>query len=123
MEVGGQAVIEGVMMKNGPKISVAVRLPNGKIKLKKETHNSIVNRYKALKKQAPLPPIPGSKKTGVQLKKEELDRLKTKIETLIAKIAPLKNKAHTRNQGTLQSKTKLNELRDQLVRLWTGVDP
>ncbi len=36
MNVGGQAVIEGVMMRNREKYAVAVRLPNGKIKVKKE---------------------------------------------------------------------------------------
>ena len=36
MEVGGQAVIEGVMMRNKEKYAVAVRLPNGKIKVTKE---------------------------------------------------------------------------------------
>ena len=34
--IGGQAVIEGVMMKNKEKLAVSVRLPNGKIKTKKE---------------------------------------------------------------------------------------
>ena len=36
MQVGGQAVIEGVMMRNKEKFAVAVRLPNGNIKIKKE---------------------------------------------------------------------------------------
>ncbi len=36
MEVGGQAVIEGVMMRNKEKYAVAVRLPSGKIKVMKE---------------------------------------------------------------------------------------
>jgi len=36
-QVGGQAVIEGVMMRNKEKYAVAVRLPNGKIKAVKET--------------------------------------------------------------------------------------
>ena len=36
MDVGGQAVIEGVMMRNREKYAVAVRLPSGKIKVKKE---------------------------------------------------------------------------------------
>lgn len=36
MEVGGQAVIEGVMMRNKEKYAVAVRLPNGEIKIKTE---------------------------------------------------------------------------------------
>lgn len=37
MEVGGQAVIEGVMMRNKERFAVAVRLPNGEIKIKKDT--------------------------------------------------------------------------------------
>jgi len=36
MEVGGQAVIEGVMMRNKEKFAVAVRLKNGEVKVKKE---------------------------------------------------------------------------------------
>jgi len=36
MEVGGQAVIEGVMMRNKEKFAVAVRMPDGRIKLKKD---------------------------------------------------------------------------------------
>lgn len=36
MQVGGQAVIEGVMMRNKNKFAVAVRAPNNEIKVKKE---------------------------------------------------------------------------------------
>ncbi|PIN75568.1 hypothetical protein COV17_03765 [Candidatus Woesearchaeota archaeon CG10_big_fil_rev_8_21_14_0_10_36_11] len=36
MNVGGQAVIEGVMMRNKDKFAVAVRAKNGEIKIKKE---------------------------------------------------------------------------------------
>ncbi len=36
MNIGGQAVIEGVMMRNKERFAVAVRLPNGKIKVKRE---------------------------------------------------------------------------------------
>ncbi len=36
MNIGGQAVIEGVMMRDKEKFAVAVRLPNGKIKVKRE---------------------------------------------------------------------------------------
>ncbi len=35
--IGGQAVIEGVMMKNGSKYAVAVRKPNNEIEIKKNT--------------------------------------------------------------------------------------
>ena len=34
--IGGQAVVEGVMMKNKDKIAIAVRKPNGRITVKKE---------------------------------------------------------------------------------------
>ena len=36
MNIGGQAVIEGVMMRNKHRMAIAVRLPNGKIKIKTE---------------------------------------------------------------------------------------
>lgn len=39
MKIGGQAVIEGVMIRNKEKFAVATRLPNGKIKVKKEKNN------------------------------------------------------------------------------------
>lgn len=41
MHLGGQAVIEGVMMRNKEKFSVAVRLPNGKIKVKTEKSSTL----------------------------------------------------------------------------------
>ncbi len=36
MNIGGQAVIEGVMMRNQEKLAIAVRLPNGAIKVRKD---------------------------------------------------------------------------------------
>ena len=39
--IGGQAVIEGVMMKNGEKYAVAVRRPDGEIEIKKGTYAGI----------------------------------------------------------------------------------
>ncbi len=41
MDVGGQAVIEGVMMRNKERFAIAVRLPNGKIKVKKEKNTPL----------------------------------------------------------------------------------
>ena len=46
--VGGQAVIEGVMMRSPQYVSVAVRRPNGKIALKREPYTSWTKRYKWL---------------------------------------------------------------------------
>lgn len=36
MHIGGQAVVEGVLMRNQERFSIAVRLPNGKIKTKRQ---------------------------------------------------------------------------------------
>lgn len=42
--IGGQAVIEGVMMKNGREYAVAVRKPDGEITVCKETYEGITGR-------------------------------------------------------------------------------
>jgi len=39
--IGGQAVIEGVMMRSPHYYSVAVRKPNGKISVKKRGNNTV----------------------------------------------------------------------------------
>src|SRR3989344_3698825 len=46
--IGGQAVIEGVLMKNGSKVAIAVRTPEGKIKIQRKSHISITKKYKNL---------------------------------------------------------------------------
>jgi len=46
IQVGGQAVIEGVMMRSPDRVSVAVRRPDGKIVLKSDPYISISKRYK-----------------------------------------------------------------------------
>lgn len=46
--IGGQAVIEGVLMKNGNSIAIAVRKQNNKITVKKETLNPLSKRFKIL---------------------------------------------------------------------------
>lgn len=43
--IGGQAVMEGVMMKNKDQYAVAVRKPNGEIIVEKKEHKSISDRY------------------------------------------------------------------------------
>ena len=45
MQVGGQAVIEGVMMRSPGYISVAVRKNNGKILVKREPYLSFLKKY------------------------------------------------------------------------------
>jgi len=46
IQVGGQAVLEGVMMRSPEFVTVAVRKPDGKILLKKEAYLSWTKRYK-----------------------------------------------------------------------------
>ena len=46
--IGGQAVVEGIMMKNKDEYAVAVRMTDGKIVLKKETFESVVKDKKIL---------------------------------------------------------------------------
>ncbi|MDU4960867.1 MAG: DUF1385 domain-containing protein [Sporomusaceae bacterium] len=48
--IGGQAVIEGVMMKGPSHIATAVREPSGTIALRKETVTTLGDRYPLLKK-------------------------------------------------------------------------
>lgn len=40
--IGGQAVLEGIMMKNKDKYAVAVRKPNGEIEVEVDTYHSII---------------------------------------------------------------------------------
>ncbi len=47
--IGGQAVLEGIMMKNGPKYAVAVRKPDGEIEIKVEEYKSWVKWEKLTK--------------------------------------------------------------------------
>ena len=48
--IGGQAVIEGVMMKNNVRYAVAVRKPDGEIEVTTDTYKSVVGKYTALTK-------------------------------------------------------------------------
>ena len=42
--IGGQAVIEGVMMKNKDRYAVAVRKPDGEIEVTTDTYKSVVGK-------------------------------------------------------------------------------
>ena len=50
LSVGGQAVIEGVMMRGPHKVAVAVRQPDGEIAVDVDPVNSIRDKYPILKK-------------------------------------------------------------------------
>ena len=47
-KVGGQAVLEGIMMRSGEKLALAVRTDDGKIKIKNSTFTSIRKKHKIL---------------------------------------------------------------------------
>ena len=42
--IGGQAVLEGVMMKNKEKYAVAVRKPDGEIEVEVETYQGLARK-------------------------------------------------------------------------------
>lgn len=48
LNIGGQAVIEGVMMRSPDRVATAVRTPNGEILVKSEPYKSLAQRYKPL---------------------------------------------------------------------------
>ena len=48
LNVGGQAVIEGVMMRSKDKVATAVRIPSGEILIKTQDYLPITKRYKFL---------------------------------------------------------------------------
>jgi uncharacterized protein YqhQ len=48
MPVGGQAVIEGVMMRSPERIATAVRRSNGEVEIKLQEYQSLIQRYKWL---------------------------------------------------------------------------
>ena len=50
LNVGGQAVLEGVMMRSPQALAVAVRLPDGSVVLKDEPFISLTARYPLFKK-------------------------------------------------------------------------
>lgn len=56
MQVGGQAVLEGVMMRAPGMVATAVRRASGDILIKREPHTSITERYPLLK----LPVVRGA---------------------------------------------------------------
>ncbi|MFQ5498403.1 MAG: DUF1385 domain-containing protein [Candidatus Zixiibacteriota bacterium] len=49
LNIGGQAVIEGVMMRSADLVATAVRIPNGQILVKTEPYRPLSSRYKLLK--------------------------------------------------------------------------
>ncbi len=47
--IGGQAVLEGIMMKNGEQYAIAVRKPDGEIEVEVDTYHSVIHGSSLLK--------------------------------------------------------------------------
>jgi len=47
--IGGQAVLEGIMMKNGEQYAIAVRKPDGEIEVDVDTYHSVIHGSRLLK--------------------------------------------------------------------------
>lgn len=47
--IGGQAVLEGIMMKNGEQYAIAVRKPDGEIEVEVDTYHSVIHGSRLLK--------------------------------------------------------------------------
>ena len=47
--IGGQAVIEGIMMKNADTYATAVRKPDGTIAVEKDTYEGLAKKFKVLR--------------------------------------------------------------------------
>ena len=65
--IGGQAVIEGVMMRNANAVATAVREPSGTITVKNEKIISIAERFPILKK-----PLKNTTDSAVSIRGMEL---------------------------------------------------
>lgn len=106
-KVGGQAVLEGVMMKSGDNVALAVRKEDGTIALKKSTHTSIRKKYKILN----LPLIRGC----VNM-----------VETLIMSMGTLEDSANMLGLDETEDETKFEKwLRkkfgDKLMNVIMGI--
>ena len=47
--IGGQAVMEGIMMRNGDRYSVGVRKPDGEIEVKVEPYRGVLTNHTLMK--------------------------------------------------------------------------
>ncbi|MFC1650910.1 DUF1385 domain-containing protein [Candidatus Latescibacterota bacterium] len=106
MNVGGQAVIEGVMMRSPKYIATAVRLPDGTIELKKKPFESFITRHKFLN----IPIIRG----GINF----AEMLVIGIETLNWS-ADIQMKYEDKKEGIEDSKAK--RIRDAVIMGFTFI--
>ena len=102
VQVGGQAVIEGVMMRSPEFVTVAVRKPDGKILLKKDAHKSWTKRFKLLG----LPFVRG----GVTL-----------IESLILGIKALNFSGEVAVAEEEKKNENPKKHSDKWAKVWTGL--
>ena len=110
VSIGGQAVIEGIMMKNTDKYAIAVRKPDKEIELKIENYKPASDRCKLLK----LPIIRGvcnfieSLVIGMKTLTYSADFYEEEEE-----VKPKKNKKNKKNVDENESDTKVVNAKDE----------
>jgi len=105
--VGGQAVIEGVMMRSADRVSTAVRIPSGEIVIKTDDYRSLTLRRKILN----IPIIRGTVAF--------IEMLIIGIKTLhfSAEIA----EREARKEEALKKGEQLQESKKDQSRIWLGI--
>jgi len=108
MQIGGQAVLEGVMMRAPGSVATAVRRSDGSIVVKQQPFISLVEKHKVLN----LPVIRGA--VGL------IDMLYLGIQTLnwsgeIAMMDVQKDQAKTNGNGTRKTRPPKNQTRASLI--------
>ena len=84
----------------------------------------MAERRRDAEKNGPLlPPIPGEKKSPAQMKRERLKELDKEIRELKAEVTKLRKPVEAAGKDSAKQKQTLEDLRDDLVALWSGISP
>ena len=103
LNVGGQAVIEGVMMRGKDKVATAVRIPDGRILVKTEEYKSLTARYKPLR----LPIVRGAV-TFVEMLVLGIKTLNFSADVAMKELE--KEEAAKKNEAISKSSSRSNSL-------------
>ncbi len=103
LNIGGQAVIEGVMMRGKDKVATAVRIPDGRILVKTEDYKSLTARYKPLR----LPIVRGAV-TFVEMLVLGIKTLNFSADVAIKELE--KEEAAKKNEAISKSSSRSNSL-------------
>ena len=125
--IGGQAVMEGIMMKNKDDYAVAVRKPDGEIVVDKQTYRSIVGNHKGTgnmelvldrklseKRMFPAIDIPksGTRREDLLLSPEELEA----VDHMRKALNGMRSDEAVENILNMFSRTRSNKELIQMVK-------